>query len=104
MSHQHIRAWQDLLQRLSALKDNVHDSTGWLRHRELSKAALTSVEGLPAVMPHAVLKKLVQQAQVGELLRNQVPAVSLLCNALCNVIINNPIWMRTVRSGASSSR
>jgi len=67
MSTQHIRAWQDLLLRLSDLKDNVHDSARWLRHSQLAKVALLLIEGLPIAMPRAVLKKFVLEAQVGGL-------------------------------------
>jgi len=65
MSHQHIRAWQALLQRLSQLKDDRSGPAQWLQHCELAVAALKHVEGLQVPVPRAVLKKFVQEAQVG---------------------------------------
>jgi len=78
MSNQPIRAWQDLLQHLSELTDDCSGPEEWLQHCEHPVAAFERVEGLPTPMPRAVLKKFVQEAQVGGVLQTQVVFAGLL--------------------------
>jgi len=71
MSHQHIRAWQAFLQRLAVFTDFATSSAEDLEQFTLTAAAMEHVCGLQAPIPRAVLKKFVQEAQVGAQLQNQ---------------------------------
>jgi len=66
MSHQPVRTWQVLLQRLSDLKAAYTGSTDGLPQQyEAVKGAYDHLRAIPQPIPRASVKKIVQEQQVG---------------------------------------
>jgi len=68
MSHQPVRAWQALLQRLSDLKSAYtvlgKGSTDDLPQYDAVQDAFNHLRDIPRPVPRATLKKIVQEQQV----------------------------------------